>query len=96
MLNLFQELHKKAVLYDQFRYDSFSMLFYIYNNMVLYNNMILHLLELRNGTTAKQLLDKLSFYFENQERNYYHRARLLNLKGLTLYVNGSKKRINAY
>lgn len=85
MLNLFQELHKKAILYDQFRYDSFSMLFYIYNNMIL------HMLEKQNSTVAKQLLDRLAFYFKDQERDYYHRARLFNLQGLTLYLSGNKK-----
>ncbi|NLS38091.1 helix-turn-helix domain-containing protein [Fructobacillus tropaeoli] len=85
MLNLFLELQKKAILYDLFRYDSFSMLFYIYNNMIL------HMLEQKNAVVARQLLDNLISYFQNQKRDYYHRARLLNLKGLTLYIGDNKE-----
>ncbi|WP_047975702.1 hypothetical protein [Fructobacillus sp. EFB-N1] len=49
------------------------------------------MLEQQNAVVAQQLLDNLASYFQNHKRDYYHSARLLNLKGLTLYVGGSKE-----
>lgn len=82
MFHLFQELHQKGILYDNFRYDSFSMLFYIYNNIILF------MLEHDHLDTADLLIQKLTYYFNQQEKDYYHRARLFNLQGLALYLQG--------
>ncbi|ORI61659.1 transcriptional regulator, partial [Leuconostoc mesenteroides subsp. cremoris] len=85
MFHLFQELHQKSILYDNFRYDSFSMLFYIYNNIILF------MLEHDHLDTAELLIQKLTYYFNQQEKDYYHRARLFNLQGLALYLQGKKE-----
>ncbi|ADG40196.1 MULTISPECIES: helix-turn-helix domain-containing protein [Leuconostoc] len=84
MFNLFQELHQKGILYDNLRYDNFSMLFYIYNNMILF------MLDHNHLETADLLIQKLTVYFRQQEKDYYHRARLFNLQGLALYLDGKK------
>ena len=38
--------------------------------------------------TADLLIQKLTYYFNQQEKDYYHRARLFNLQGLVLYLQG--------
>lgn len=85
MFRLFQELHQKGILYDNFRYDSFSMLFYIYNNIILF------MLDHNHLDTADLLIQKLTNYFNQQEKDYYHRARLFNLQGLALYLQNKKE-----
>ncbi|KRL04411.1 helix-turn-helix domain-containing protein [Liquorilactobacillus oeni] len=85
MLNLFKELQKKELIYEDFRNDNFSMLFYIYNNVIL------RMLDERFLDTAETLVTKLEKYFKDQDKDYYHRTRLFNLKGLTLYLKGQKK-----
>lgn len=85
MFSLFEELQKKKIIYEDFRHDNFSMLFYIYNNVIL------SMLDSQYLDTAQALVIKLEDYFKNQEKDYYHRARLFNLKGLTLYLSGNKK-----
>lgn len=84
MFNLFKELHQKGFLYDNFRYDSFSMIFYIYNNIISI------MLDRNHLDTADLLIENLSTYFKQQEKDYYHRARLLNLQGLAQYLHGEK------
>ncbi|MBZ5985400.1 helix-turn-helix domain-containing protein [Leuconostoc gelidum subsp. gasicomitatum] len=85
MFHLFQELHQKGILYDNFRYDSFSMLFYIYNNIILF------MLDHNHLDTADLLIQKLTYYFNQQEKDYYHRARIFNLQGLALYLQNKKE-----
>ncbi|WP_367301225.1 helix-turn-helix domain-containing protein [Leuconostoc carnosum] len=84
MFNLFKELHQKGFLYDNFRYDSFSMIFYIYNNIISI------MLDRNHLDTADLLIENLSTYFKQQEKDYYHRTRLLNLQGLSQYLHGKK------
>lgn len=81
-VNLFKELFKKGIFYDNFRSDSFSMLFYIHNNLILY------LIDQKDLANAHLLVDSLSRYFEHHERDYYHTARLFNLQGLVTYLSG--------
>jgi len=85
MFHLFQELHQKGILYDNFRYDSFSMLFYIYNNIILF------MLDHNHLDTADLLIQRLTYYFNQQEKDYYHRARIFNLQGLALYLQNKKE-----
>ncbi|MGY3771477.1 hypothetical protein [Tetragenococcus solitarius] len=85
MANLFKELQKKQILYDTFRNDNFSMLFYIYNNIILF------LLDEYYLDEAKQLINQLESYFNDRDKDYYHRARIFNLKGLFLYLSGEKE-----
>ncbi|WP_317759443.1 Rgg/GadR/MutR family transcriptional regulator [Liquorilactobacillus mali] len=84
MLNLFKELQKKEIIYDDFRHDNFSILFYIYNNVIL------HLLANNYFNKAHTLVNHLENYFGNHDKDYYHQARLFNLKGLTLYLMDQK------
>ncbi|MFT9457013.1 MAG: helix-turn-helix domain-containing protein [Liquorilactobacillus hordei] len=85
MLNLFDELQKKEIIYDDFRHDNFSILFYIYNNVIL------HLLANNYFNKAYTLINHLENYFGNRDKDYYHKTRLFNLKGLTLYLLGQKE-----
>lgn len=85
MLTLFAELQKKELIYDHFRNDSFSMLFYLYNNVILF------LLSHKELHQAQLLLGDLESYFEQRGKEYYHKARIFNLKGLLLYLQGHKK-----
>mgnify|MGYP003365869885 CR=1 FL=1 len=41
--------------------------------------------------TADLLIQKLTNYFNQQEKDYYHRARLFNLQGLALYLQNKKE-----
>lgn len=84
MLNLFLELQEKEIIYDDFRHDKFSMLFYIYNNVILC------LLANNQLNEASLLIRKLEDRFSQQEKDYYHRTRILNLKGIMLYLQGHK------
>lgn len=81
---LFEELLKKGILYNNFRADSFSMIFYIHNNLILF------LIDQHDLGKAKELLISLNNYFSQNERDYYHTARLYNLKGLVAYLEGDK------
>ncbi|MGO2722631.1 MAG: helix-turn-helix domain-containing protein [Lactobacillus sp.] len=85
MLNLFTELQKQEIIYDDFRHDNFSILFYIYNNVILC------LLDHGQLTNASMLVDHLTAIFAHRDKDYYHRTRIFNLKGLTLYLQGKKK-----
>lgn len=84
MFNLFQELQKKGIIYDNFRNDSFSMIFYIYNNVILF------LLSSNYLNEAELLVTKLESYFNRRDKDYYHKTRIFNLKGLLLYLKGQK------
>lgn len=84
MLNLFLELQEKEIIYDDFRHDNFSMFFYIYNNVILC------LLANNQLNEASLLIKKLEDRFNKQEKDYYHRTRILNLKGIMLYLQGHK------
>ncbi|KRL37617.1 helix-turn-helix domain-containing protein [Liquorilactobacillus uvarum] len=86
MFTLFEELQKKEIIYENFRHDNFSLLFYIYNNIILFLLDSSDSLEI-----AESLVTKLETYFKNQDKDYYHRTRIFNLKGLTLYLRGKKK-----
>lgn len=86
MFNLFEELRKKKIIYEDFRHDSFSLLFY------LYNNIILSMLEEHCIKSAEILVLQLEDYFKNQGKDYYHHARIFNLKGLTIYLKGKKEK----
>lgn len=86
MFHLFQELQKKEIIYDNFRNDNFSMLFYIYNNIILF------LLSDNYITEAEVLVVKLESYFNDREKDYYHKARIFNLKGLLFYLKGQKEK----
>lgn len=86
MFTLFEELQKKEIIYENFRHDNFSLLFYIYNNIILFLLDSSDSLEI-----AESLVSKLETYFKNQDKDYYHRTRIFNLKGLTLYLKGKKK-----
>ncbi|MFT9097946.1 helix-turn-helix domain-containing protein [Liquorilactobacillus sp.] len=85
MLNLFNELQKKEIIYDDFRHDNFSILFYIYNNVIL------HLLANNYFNQAHTLVNHLENHFCARDKDYYHKTRLFNLKGLTLYLLGQKE-----
>lgn len=84
MFNLFQELQKKEIIYDNFCNDSFSMIFYIYNNVILF------LLSSNYLNEAELLVTKLESYFNRRDKDYYHKTRIFNLKGLLLYLKGQK------
>lgn len=86
MFNLFRELQKKEIIYDNFRNDSFSMLFYIYNNVILF------LLSGSYLDEAELLVTKLESYFIDHDKDYYHKTRIFNLKGLVLYLKGDKEK----
>lgn len=83
-INLFKELSEKDVLYNNFRSDSFSIIFYVYNNLILF------LLESKELDYARLLIHVLSSHFDDKERDYYHRARFYNLQGLEMYLRGEK------
>lgn len=86
MFNLFKELQKKEIIYDNFRNDNFSVLFYIYNNIILF------LLDSNSLEQAKILVNKLESYFNDRDKDYYHKARIFNLKGLLCYLKGQKEK----
>ncbi|MFO1547052.1 Rgg/GadR/MutR family transcriptional regulator [Lactiplantibacillus plantarum] len=81
-VNLFKELFKKGIFYNNFRSDSFSMLFYIHNNLILY------LIDQHDLANAHIILKSLTHYFQHNERDYYYTARLFNLQGLVTYLSG--------
>ncbi len=97
MFHLFQELHQKGILYDNFRYDSFSMLFYIYNNIILF------MLDHNHFDTADLLIQKLTYYFNQQEKKELG-LRLIRKANLISYlsehdlkfINNEKRYLSKY
>lgn len=85
MVSLFRELQKKEIIYDDFRNDNFSLLFYIYNNVILF------FLDDDRLTEAEVLVLELKGYFNKRDKDYYHKTRIFNLKGLLFYLKGQKE-----
>lgn len=83
MIGLFKMLHTKGIIYDNFRHDSFSIIFY------LFNNVILNLISRGAPESALEFVTLLETY-QTDERDYYHKTRFFSLKGLALYMTNQK------
>lgn len=84
MIDLFQDLNEKGLMYSNFRQDSFSIVFY------LYNNLILNLIRRNEPYQALKFVTLLETQQINN-RDYYHKTRFFSLKGLALYLTNNQQ-----
>ncbi|WP_084254365.1 hypothetical protein [Pediococcus parvulus] len=82
--SLIRVLAKKINLYGNFRQDSFSIVFYLYNNLIL--NLVA-IGDFEQAMEFVNLLKNNSF----SERDYYHKTRYFSLEGLVKYMQNEKE-----